>query len=64
MTNVGNKGVIFLRKRLMKKTVTKMSNNELFEHVAYCDNKRLRRFIEKEFDKRFEGINRQSLRKQ
>lgn len=52
-----------MRKRLMKKTVGKMLNNELFEHVTYSENKRLRRFTEEEFDKRFEGINRGSLRR-
>ncbi|MBN8200507.1 hypothetical protein [Bacillus sp. NTK034] len=52
-----------MKKRLLKKTVANMSNNELFEHVAYCENKRLRKITEREFDKRLEGINRESLRK-
>lgn len=42
-----------MRKRLWKKKIKKMNDTELTEHVAYCDNKRLRVLFENEFDKRF-----------
>jgi hypothetical protein len=42
-----------LKRRLVKKFVKNLSDNELFEHVAYTENKRFRRILEKEFDARF-----------
>lgn len=44
-----------MKKRLLKKKIKTMSDSELNEHVAYCDNKRMRKLLEKEFDKRFEN---------
>lgn len=43
-----------MKKRLFKKKVKTMSDEELNEHVAYCESKRKDRILMKEFDKRFE----------
>lgn len=42
-----------MKKRLMKKSIKGLSDKVLFEHVGYTENKRFRRLLEKEFDKRF-----------
>lgn len=43
-----------MNKRLWKKRIKTMSDKELNEHVAYCENKRFRTLFEKEFDQRYE----------
>lgn len=37
----------------MKKLIKNMSDNELYEHVAYSENNRFRGLLEKEFDECF-----------
>lgn len=43
-----------MKKRLLKKRISAMTDRELNEHVAYCEGKRMRTLLEKEFDKRFD----------
>ncbi|WBX81306.1 hypothetical protein PD280_06185 [Virgibacillus salarius] len=45
-----------MKKRHLKKVVKNMSDNELYEHVAYCEGRRTRDIVEKEFDKRFKDV--------
>lgn len=47
------KGECTLNKRILKKRISNISDSELFEHVAYCEGRRMRELAEKEFDKRF-----------
>lgn len=42
-----------MKKRIMKKIIKNMSDNDLYEHIAYIEKNRFRYLIEKEFDERF-----------
>lgn len=42
-----------MKKRVYKKKVKQMSDDELNEHVGYCENKRKIPILFNEFDKRF-----------
>ena len=49
-----------MKKRLFKKSVKKMSDSELNEHVAYCENKRKIQILYAEFDRRFPDLTLKS----
>lgn len=42
-----------MKKRVYKKKVKQMSDDELNEHVGYCENKRKIPILFSEFDRRF-----------
>lgn len=44
-----------MKKRQFKKKAKVMSDVELNEHVAYCENKSKQQILYKEFDKRFKA---------